>query len=106
MSITLVYHSKCQASINILPLLKEIKNYDVDYIDIHTDKIETDIKIDVVPILILNNEHIFKGKEAFDKIKDLNKKPNGKIGKPMYKSISIAPPDDSNKKNPVNLGTK
>ena len=48
MSITLVYHSKCQASTNILPLLKEIKNYDVDYIDIHTDKIETDIKDHIV----------------------------------------------------------
>lgn len=103
MSITIIYHSKCQASLNILPLLKDMNN--VEYIDLHSDKIESDITIDVVPMLIVNNEDIFKGKAAFDKIESLKeKKSEKKMGKKMYRPISIAPEDESNKKQPVDLG--
>lgn len=106
MSVTILYHQKCQASLNILPLLKEVTGYEIDYIDLSVDKVEADINIDIVPMLIIDNKDIFKGKQAFDKIEELKKKPNGKMGKKMYRPISIAPEDDSNKKTPVDLGAK
>lgn len=106
MSITIIYHQKCQASLNILPMLKEVKNYEIDYIDLSVDKVEADINLDIVPMLIIDNKDIFKGKQAFDKLEELKMKPIGKMGKKMYRPISIAPEDDSNKKNPVDLGGK
>lgn len=106
MSITIIYHQKCQASLNILSMLKDISNYEIDYIDLSVDKVETDINIDVVPMLIIDNKDIFRGKQAFDKLEELKKKPSGKMGKKMYRPISIAPEDDSNKKTPVDLGGK
>ena len=103
MSITIIYHKKCQASLNILPLLKDLK-YDIEYIDLHSDKVEADIKLDIVPMLIIDNKDIFKGKEAFDKVESLKTKiSEKKMGKKMYRPISIAPEDDSNKKKPVDL---
>lgn len=106
MSITIIYHQKCQASLDILPMLKDVSNYEIDYIDLSVDKVEADINLDVVPMLIINNKDIFKGKQAFDKLEELKNKPTGKIGKKMYRPISIAPEDETNKKNPVDLGGK
>lgn len=106
MSVTVIYHQKCQASLNILPMLKEVKNYEIDYIDLSVDKVEADINLDVVPMLIIDNNDIFRGKQAFDKIEELKTKPGGKMGKKMYRPISIAPEDESNKKTPVDLGGK
>lgn len=103
MSIVVVYHQECKASLNFLNTLNDLPNYNIEYIDIYNDKIEADINIDVVPMLIINNKEIYKGKEAFDKIQELKtvKDTNSKIGKKMYREISIAPEDSSNKKNPV-----
>lgn len=106
MSIIIVYHQKCQASLNIIPKIKDLSNYEIEYIDLLNDKIEADIDIDVVPLLIIDNKNIFRGKDAFDKVEELKNTPKSKIGKKIYKPISIAPEDDSNKKTPVNLGKK
>ena len=79
MSITIIYHQKCQASLNILPILKEVKNYEIEYIDLSVDKVEADVNLDVVPMLIIDNKDIFRGKQAFDKLQEFKKKSSEKI---------------------------
>jgi hypothetical protein len=72
-SITIVYHRDCKASTDFIILAAELRNYDIEYIDIKTDKFETEINIDVVPFIIIDNKEtgIFKGRAAFSKIEEL-----------------------------------
>jgi len=108
MSIIAVFHKMCPASVNIIAKLNDVPNYKIEYIDIYNDPFEADIEIDVVPIIIVNDKDIFKGKEAFEKIEELKRgnmstKGKNKIGKKeIYKSnVRIAPEDESSKKSPV-----
>lgn len=107
MSIIVVFHKMCPASVNIISKLNDLMGYKVEYIDIYNDPFEADIEIDVVPMIILENDQIFKGKAAFDKIEELKRgKSTGsksKIGKKaIYSSnVRIAPPDESSKSAPV-----
>jgi hypothetical protein len=86
-SLVLVYHPKCKASTDLLVKTKQLKDISVEYINIAEDTIETDIVIDTVPLIILDNspDAIHIGKEAHDKIEKLINKMNT----PAYgKSIS------------------
>jgi hypothetical protein len=86
-SLVLVYHPKCKASTDLLVKTKQLKDISVEYINIAEDTIETDIVIDTVPLIILDNspDAIHIGKEAYDKIEKLINKMNT----PVYgKSIS------------------
>lgn len=86
-SLVLVYHPKCKASTDLLVKTKQLKDISVEYINIAEDTIETDIVIDTVPLIILDNspESIHVGKDAYDKIEKLINKMNT----PAYgKSIS------------------
>ena len=76
-SMIVVFHKECKASTDFIILVSKLQGYDIDYIDIKTDKFETDINIDVVPLLIINNKetNIYKGKDAFNKIEELIKNP-------------------------------
>lgn len=81
-SLTLVFHPKCKASTDLLVKSKELKDIKIEYINIAEDKIETDLVIDTVPLIILDNsvESIHVGKAAHDKIDKLIEK----INKPTY----------------------
>jgi len=86
-SLVLVYHPKCKASTDLLVKTKQLKDISVEYINIAEDTIETDIVIDTVPLIILDNspDSIHVGKEAHDKIEKIINNMN----KPVYgKSIS------------------
>ena len=77
-SLVLVYHPKCKASTDLLVKSKQLKDISVEYINILEDTIETDIVIDTVPLIILDNspDSIHIGKEAYDKIETLINKMN------------------------------
>ena len=79
-SITVVYHPKCQASTDFIIKVSKLQNYDIQYINLKDDTIETSIEVDVVPLMIIDNDpsKIFKGKQAFDKIESLITREEGK----------------------------
>ena len=68
--LVVVYHPNCRASTDFLIKASKLQNYEIKYINVKEDNIETEIEIDVVPILIVDNDpnKIFKGKSAFDKV--------------------------------------
>jgi len=96
-----VYHTECLPSVRFLNEVKKLKNYELEVADISVDKIETNISIDVVPTMILNNKQVYKGKEAFDKLIELSSNVNSK--KTAYSKEPFIPPPDDGKANPVVL---
>ncbi len=105
-SLVLVYHPKCKASTDLLVKSKQLKDISVEYINIAEDTIETDIVIDTVPLIILDNspDSIHIGKEAYDKIETLINKMNTPVyGKTVtgglkYGSV-VSFVEDENAKN-------
>lgn len=112
--IVVLYHSKCEASLNFIALTETLKkDIKIEYIDLHTDSIETEIKVDVVPLMILNNNSllVFRGKECFEKITDIieNSKPNNsnrkKKGVNYNKPVKFIEDEKfESKKNSSNVG--
>lgn len=111
-SLVIVYHKDCEPSLELLKNVKELENFDIETIDIATEQCETEIKIDVVPILVVNNVDIFRGKDAFDKVNELIKTSNEKpkhgimnrkssVKRPLYSRNIVLPPPDDNTKKPV-----
>jgi hypothetical protein len=116
-SLVLVYHPKCQASTDLIVKIKQLKLEDIEteFINIAGDKIETSIEINKVPLLIVdNNENfIFIGKDAFDKIDEINRSNNSSYGKSSsgglkYGTGSTFVPDESSssKKKGIDLSEK
>ena len=111
-NLTVVFHPKCAASLNFLIKVKELQDIDIEYINYTEDSFETDIDIDVVPLIIINNDSnkIFKGKSAFDKIEDIKLNNSGpskskrglSYGK---KSVTFIQEDSSDKKK-IDLDAK
>jgi len=85
-SMIVVFHKDCKASTNFIVLVSKLQGYEIEYIDLKTDKFESDIIIDVVPLIIIDNKEsgIYKGKDAFAKIDDLLKNP---AKKPVVNSL-------------------
>ncbi len=112
-NITVVYHPKCDASMKFLIKTKELTDdIIIDYINYKEDSFESDIEIDIIPLIILNNDisQIFKGKMAFDKIEEIkvNKIPKKSKGSLSYgnKSVTFMPEDGSQKKVKIDLDAK
>jgi len=111
-NITVVYHPKCEASMNFLIKTKELTGIEIDYINIKEDSFESDIQIDIIPLIILNNDisQIFKGRIAFDKLEEIkvNKIPKKSKGSLSYgnKSVTFMPEDGSQKKVKIDLDAK
>jgi hypothetical protein len=80
-TVTVIFHKDCKASTDLILLASKLQGYEIEYIDIATDKFETEIIIDVVPFIIIDNSEsgIFKGKLAFDKIEELITLPVKKV---------------------------
>ena len=113
LSIVVVYHPNCKPSTDFLIAASRLTNADLEYINIKDDSIETDIEVDVVPLIIIDNDpnKIFNGKAAFDKITELvekfknvnnvNKEPGGiKYGK------SVKFVEQSDKKEKIDLSKR
>lgn len=112
-NVTVVYHPKCEASMNFLIKTKELTDITIDYINYKEDSFESDIEIDVIPLIILNNDvsQIFKGKRAFDKLEEIkvNKVPSKKNkGLLSYgnKTVTFMHEDSSQKKVKIDLDAK
>tara|TARA_Y100000361_G_scaffold80133_2_gene70896 strand:- start:1265 stop:1615 length:351 start_codon:yes stop_codon:yes gene_type:complete len=111
-NITVVYHPKCEASMNFLIKTKELTDIEIDYINIKEDSFESDIQIDKIPLIILNNDisQIFKGKRAYDKIEEIkvNKGPKRNKNSLSYgnRSVTFMPEDSSEKKVKIDLDAK
>jgi hypothetical protein len=44
-SITVIFHKDCKASTDFIVAVSKLQGYEIDYIDIKTDKFETEINI-------------------------------------------------------------
>ena len=64
LNIAVVYHPNCKASTDFLIQISKLQDAELEYINIKEDKIDTEINIDVVPLIIVNNDpsKIYKGK--------------------------------------------
>ena len=110
-NITVVYHPRCSASMDFLIKTKELNDIDIQYINYLEDSFESDIDIDIVPLIIINNDmsQIFKGKEAFIKLDEI--KNNNKTSKKIKSALSYGNkhvtfmPDDG-KKQKIDLEAK
>jgi hypothetical protein len=101
---TVVYHQKCEASLEFVAKSRKfLERYNIEYIDIYSEEFETEIIIDVVPILVQGSD-VYKGKEAFDKldnmdnISDNSNLTGKKSSKNLYTGLFVAPPDTGNEK--------
>lgn len=102
--ITVVYHNKCGISLDFVAKTRKfLETHDIEYIDIDKEEFESSIEIDVVPILV-QGSMIFKGKDAFDKLENLNNtnnktlQNNKKTSGSLYSNLYIAPPDTGKEK--------
>lgn len=110
-NITVVYHPKCAASINFLIKTKELSDVVIEYINFQEDTFESDIELDKVPLIILNNDtsKIFKGKAAFDKIDEIKNSSapkKGKTGLSYGQKAVTFMPEDTSAKMKIDLDAK
>jgi len=108
--LTLIFHKDCKASTDLLLMASKLQNYEIDYIDIATDKFETDIIIDVVPFIIIDNKEagIYKGKAAFDKIQELIENPIKKqpVNSLKYGNVNTFIEDVKDRNQKIDLDSK
>lgn len=102
--LTVVYHQRCEASLEFVGKTRKfLETHDIEYIDIATEEFESAIEIDVVPILVQGNM-VFKGKEAFDRLEQLDKGDTNTLSKTkkssgsLYSNLYIAPPETGKEK--------
>ena len=117
-SLVLVYHPGCKASIDLLLNVKKLKDIKTEFINIAEDQIETELDIDTVPLIILDNseDNIFVGKDAFDQVEKISNSQNdnvyGKTGSSVglkYNSpVTFIEDEDSknDKKDSIDLSAK
>ena len=87
-SITIIFHPGCKASVDFCSLVKKLDNYNLNFIDLQNDELESELEVDIVPFICIDNKktEIYKGKDAFDKIQSLLKTNNKKEPRGIYDS--------------------
>ncbi len=106
-SLVLIIHSQCNASLSVKNKFI-MNNIDVQIIDLEFQTVETQLELDLVPILVIDNNKVLKGKSVFDYLDELilNKNApqnNGKKKSSLYSNLYIAPSDGGSKPPPVKL---
>jgi hypothetical protein len=104
-SIIVVFHKDCTPSTDLVFRASKLQNYNIEYIDVKTDKFESELVIDVVPLIIVDNKDIFKGKDAFDKIEELGKTPpkKEKTSSLKYDMVNTFIEDSGSKNQKIDL---
>jgi hypothetical protein len=106
-SITIIFHSGCKASVDFCSLVKKLTNYTLDFIDLQTDELDSEIEtdVDIVPLICIDNKksEIYKGKNAFDKIQSLIETNNRKETRGIYGSSVTFIEDTKQKKEHIDL---
>ena len=72
-SIVVIFHNGCKVSVEFCSLVKKLNNYTLNFIDLQNNELESEIEVDIVPFICIDNKktEIYKGKDAFDKIQSL-----------------------------------
>lgn len=107
-SIVVVFHKDCAPSTDLVFRVSKLQNYNIEYIDVKTDKFESDLDIDVVPLIIVDNREIFKGRDAFDKIESLSKTPpkKEKTSSLKYDTINAFVEESESKNQKIDLDAR
>jgi hypothetical protein len=107
-SIVVVFHTDCAPSADLVFRASKLQNYSIEYVDVKTDKFESEIDIDVVPLIIVDNKEILKGRDAFDKIEELSKTPpkKEKTNSLKYDAINTFVEDSENKNQKIDLDAR
>lgn len=113
LDIVVVYHPNCKPSCDLLPRAAKLSNNaNIEYINLKDDKIDSEIIIDTIPLVIINNDpnKVFKGRQAFEKIDSLcasfSSKPAKDINTPPYTKMVQFKEDTSSKKEKIDLSKK
>tara|TARA_B100000287_G_C20644844_1_gene784752 strand:+ start:165 stop:494 length:330 start_codon:yes stop_codon:yes gene_type:complete len=102
--ITVVFHPDCQPSMRLLSVISSVPNIDIDYINYKEDEFDSQINIDILPLIIVGRgNEIYKGKGAFDKIEELNTPVKDKKRKSMYEKKVVFVEDKDKKKERIDL---
>ena len=110
LAIVVVYHPNCKPSTDFIIKVSKLTEANIEYINIKDDKIDTQLDIDSVPLMIINNDanNIFKGKQAFDKVDDLvkttSKKPKKDTSNKYNKSVKFI--EETDKKEKIGLSKR
>ncbi len=106
-SITVIFHPACRASVDFCSLVKKLHNYNLNFIDLQNDELESEIEtdVDVVPFICIDNKksEIYKGKDAFDKIQSLIETNNKKESRNLYGSAVTFIEDTKQKREHIDL---
>jgi hypothetical protein len=104
-SITIIFHSGCKASVDFCSLVKKLDNYTLNFIDLQNDELQSELEVDIVPFICINNKksEIYKGKDAFDKINSLIETNNKKEPRGIYDSSFTFVEDTKQKKERIDL---
>jgi hypothetical protein len=111
LSIVVVYHPNCKPSTDFLIKVSKLTDANIEYINVKDDEIDTEIIIDTIPMIIINNNpnNIFKGKQAFDKVDNLlinvEKKPKKESSNKYGKSVKFVEESDK-KKEKIDLSKR
>ena len=113
LSLCVVYHPNCKPSTDFLIKVSKLQNAELTYINIKDDDIESELDIDTVPLIIINDDpsKIFKGKQAFDKVDDLLKEDKiaapKKFSRNKYaKAVSFVEEEKSGKKEKIDISKR
>ena len=106
-SIVVIFHSNCKASTEFCSLVKNLNNYNLNFIDLQNDELDSQIEtdVDVVPFICIDNKksEIYKGKDAFDKIRSLIETNNRKETRGIYGSSVTFIEDAKQKREHIDL---
>ena len=104
-SITIIFHPDCKVSVDFCSLVKKLDNYNLNFIDLQNDEFNSDIEVDIIPFICIDNKktEIYKGKDAFDKIQSLIETNNKKESRGIYGSTVTFKEDTKQKKEHIDL---
>ena len=116
LNLVVVYHPRCKASTDFIIKVSKLSMAEIEYINIESDRFETELDLDVVPLMIINNDpsQIFRGERAFLKIDELikkdsvepsNKKETKSGGVQYGRKVNFVEQSDE-KKQRIDLGKK
>jgi hypothetical protein len=104
-TITVIFHTNCKASVDFCSLVKKLDNYKLNFIDLRTDELQSELEVDIIPFICIDNKktEIYKGKDAFDKIQSLIEINNKKDSRGIYGSSVTFIEDTKQKKEHIDL---
>jgi len=101
--ITIVYHPDCTPSMKLMSAISILPGVDKEYINYKEDEIDSQINIDKLPLIILNESDVYKGIKAFEKIKEMSNPTKNIKKKSSYDKKVVFIEDKDKKKERIDL---